>query len=207
MNTRGSRAIFCVAVAGLIFSGAAARAAPPGYDRVTVRKAGFSILIPEDWVRYHQTRKDLEAIFKTNPDAFGDLKIKDVLDNAKRTPLRALYNVGDDGVAEISLSVEFQPGVLLLRPPNLAKSELEQGGTFKNVTAEYSDVAHKRAVRAEAELSFAAPSGAQVTAHVVLYFVLTQRGLLSIGFVDRIGADHQDTIQRLIRSVRVLRNN
>lgn len=69
------------------------------------------------------------------------------------------------GAAEVSLGVEWQPGVSALRTPRMTKAQLEQGEIFTSVEARRSQVAERQAVRVSASFSLTTPSGEQVPAH------------------------------------------
>jgi len=173
--------------------------APDGYHKVTVKKGGFSIAIPNAWVTLDMTRKDIDELFqrarKLAPELAASLP-----DDAA-----ALTKQGVTLVAREVGSTDFNDNVLVTltrtissRPtPAVVRAFLH--GLPNAVEVTKTTVAGVPAVQA-----LTTNDVGTTTVYSTAYYVLGKKGLLQIAFSTGEDGAQDLTVQTMIRSLKLL---
>ena len=191
----------CVSVGGF----GVAAAATPGYDRVVVKAAGISLLIPDTWDVGTTSRKQAKQTLRDNPDLVKTgLTVEDLVS----TPLQAGWDGNDDGYPDRWAVVERVRGVDYLPSPSAARSLLENTEGVKDLTMKRATVAGKPALVATFAQDLVRDDGSTVTPHSTTYFFVgpsKQMDLVQFFRLDSVDPEFDQMILTMNKSIRYVR--
>jgi cytochrome oxidase Cu insertion factor (SCO1/SenC/PrrC family) len=174
---------------------------PVGYHKVTVKKAGLSIAVPDAWLTLDPTRKDIDKIFKQLRKAAPELAAALPEDVSELTAQGLTFLAVDasGGVDfHANVNVILAPLVASLPTPEAARAALQD--FMPNAEAKKTRVAGVRAVETAGTFAIGA-----TTIHSTSYFVFGKNGLLQITFSGLEDGRQDPTVQTMISSLKLLR--
>jgi hypothetical protein len=171
---------------------------PDGYHKVTVKKAGFSIAVPDGWLTLDLTRKDIDKAFKQMRESSPELAAS-LPENASTLTAQGLKLFAQDASGGGSnVNVIASPLVASRPTPEAVRGLLKDA--VPNVEVKKTRVAGVRAVEAAGTFAIGA-----TTVHSTSYFVLGKSGLLQITFSGLEDGRQDPTVQTMIGSLKLLR--
>jgi hypothetical protein len=192
-----------LALVGLVCSepASALAAQPDAFERVRVKEAGISLLIPDSFDITHWTRQDANDYIKNNPSAAASgITVESLL----KEPLVAVLDLDRDGSADRSIDVGYTAGRRSAGSPAAMRASLAKGG-FHGITTARATVGGGHAVVANFTRDATATDGSSVPIRVREYLFPARSGVTEIAFSRRPDDPAFDgTIHRLIKSVQLL---
>jgi hypothetical protein len=196
--------MFAVAISTAAPRAAAAiqSAPPPGYHTVAVKKAGFSIAVPDTWQSFDPTSKTAASAYaamKRSDAKFASLPRFASFDS--RIKLLALDPAGDEPWDV--MSVELDQGRSL---PTLQQEEATAKANGNDVIASRkTTVAGAPALEIVSTLFSSAADNSPVKTYDTAYVVLGKRGLLTFLTTTRDDGRQDPHVQTMIGNLTLLR--
>ena len=216
------RAVACgvtVCLAGTAFVGstnalAASRSlsspkTPPGYHTVTLKKAGFSIAVPDTWLALDPKSKsyvdNLDRVAAANPKLASLMK-----QGAGLVASNAQFFAADQTSTGSSAN-------LVVIPLPIDKSELSNPtgvqtvlkasfqGQVPDLATHKTKVAGTPALLSTGTLHATRPDGTPVTVYVSFYLVSSKIGVLDFDFSTTDNGQQDRTVQTMLHSLKLLR--
>ena len=204
------RKALAVVTAGLALAltaqpASAQNAKPPDeYHTVTVKKAGFSMAVPDAWLVLDPTSKNFRDRMQKAADANPALApfIEQIDPSTNR--LYAAHQTNPsfaDNVAVLSLGDDKSA----ISQPKAVKAELEAPEVFQDVEVHKTKVAGRRALEAHATFEVNSPDGTRIRVHSTSYLVPAKKELLQIVFSTLEDGRQDPTVQTMVDNFKFLR--
>ena len=208
-------AVFAALVASVVGSGFMGRASAmpagavasgpttPGYHMVTIKKAGFSLEVPNTWLALDPTSKSyaevLRRVAAANPKLAPSLKQFSSV--ASSVVLFAVDQSDADFASNLSV-VPLPLDKSVLSDPadvqTVLKAQLPQASGLK---VQKTKVAGVGALVATAALNANRPDGSPYTAHLTAYFVASKSSVLDFDFSTSDDGRQNSTVQTMVNSL------
>jgi hypothetical protein len=170
-------------------------------ERVKVKAAGISLLIPDSYDITHWTRKKANAYVKNNPSAAAS---GTTVESLLKQPLVANLDLNADGSADRSIVVGYTAGPRSPTSPGAMRESLTELG-YHDITTARATVAGRDGVVANFTRDAPAAGGSTFSIVVREYAFPAGSGVTEITFSRRPDdAAFDKSTRRIIKSVQIL---
>jgi hypothetical protein len=197
--------VFAATDLAAALSPSTATAKPPdGYHTVRIKKAGFSMAVPDTWLVLDATSKrfveEMQKAAEANPKLAPLLEQLDT-SSSKLYAADATNPTFSNNVQVLSTDEDKS----VITQPKAVEAQLKSLGPLENVEVHQTKVAGRRALEAFATLDVNSPDGALLHAYSRSFLVPVKKGLLQIVFTTQDDGRQNATVQTMIDSFNLLR--
>ena len=177
---------------------------PDGYHTVTVKKAGFSMAIPDTWLVVDATSKNfrdqMQKVADANPQ-LGPL-VEQVDPSFSKLFAADQTNLTFSNNVQV-VAVDYDKSVI--SQPKAVKAGLEALETFQDIEVTKTKFAGRRALGVHATFDVNSPEGTSVRVHSTSYLVAAKKGVLQIVFSTLEDGRQDPTVQTMVDNFKFVR--